>query len=62
MIVYELKPGETFTVGSTVVRLEHKSGQRARLSIDAPANIEVRRSPVTDAPTPHMVGLRPKPT
>lgn len=37
----ELSAGQTLTIGGTVVTLEHKSGQRARLLVQAPADIKI---------------------
>ena len=42
MAVYqELAQGDTLIVGSSRIRLERKSGQRARLMIDSDQDIEV---------------------
>ena len=37
----DIKPNETITIGDTTVRLEHKSGQIARLVIDAPEQVRI---------------------
>ena len=40
----DVRVGETLLIGSARVRLEHKSGQRARLSVTAPAGVRVETS------------------
>lgn len=37
----ELKPGESLTIGDTVVRVEKKSGQICRLVIEANENTRI---------------------
>lgn len=37
----DIKPNETITIGDTTVRLERKSGQIARLVIDAPEQVRI---------------------
>ena len=37
----DLKPSQTITIGDTTVRLERKSGQIARLVIDAPEQVRI---------------------
>lgn len=37
----ELVAGQSITVGDTIVTLQHKSGQRARLLVQAPANTKI---------------------
>ena len=37
----EIRTGESFTIGDSTVTLEHKSGQRARLLVQAGAGIVV---------------------
>lgn len=37
----DLKVGETMTIGSARVRLEEKSGKRARLSVTAPPSLAI---------------------
>lgn len=39
----DLKPGETIKIGNALVRLEEKSGQVARLSVEADKSIPVHR-------------------
>ena len=51
----ELVVGQSITVGDTIVTLQHKSGQRARLLVQAPANTPVThpgRNPVSN-PSAH---------
>ena len=40
-LTVDLRTNETLTIGEARVRLERKSGQLARLVIEAPANIRV---------------------
>lgn len=40
-LTVDLRINETLMVGDAIVRLERKSGQLARLVIEAPANIRV---------------------
>lgn len=37
----DIKPSQTITIGDTTVRLERKSGQIARLVIDAPEHVRI---------------------
>lgn len=37
----DIKPNQTITIGDTTVRLERKSGQIARLVIDAPEHVRI---------------------
>lgn len=37
----DLKPGDTVTIGDSIVRLEKKSGQVARLVIEAPESTPI---------------------
>jgi len=39
----DLKPGEAITIGNATVRLESKSGQVARLVVEADKSIPVQR-------------------
>ena len=39
--IYDLKVGQTLTIGNATVRLERKSGQLARLVVDAPSEMAV---------------------
>lgn len=43
MLNIDLKPGEAIAIGDAVVRLEAKTGQVARLSVQADKSIPVRR-------------------
>lgn len=38
-LIMELAPGDTLIIGGTNVRLERKTGQRARLVIDSPDGV-----------------------
>ena len=42
-ITVDLRPGDRLRVGQTVVVFEHKSGRSARLHVQAPKEVEVRR-------------------
>ena len=37
----DIRPNQTITIGDTTVRLERKSGQIARLVIDAPEQVRI---------------------
>lgn len=37
----DIRPSQTITIGDTTVRLERKSGQIARLVIDAPEQVRI---------------------
>lgn len=59
----ELAAGQSITVGDTIVTLQHKSGQRARLLVQAPSDTTVThpgRNPVSNpsaqecAPSPNQ--------
>ena len=39
--IIDLKQGDTLQIGETVVQLKKKSGQLARLSIEADKNIDI---------------------
>lgn len=43
MLKIELRPGEAISIGNAVVTLEAKSGQVARLSVQADKSIPVSR-------------------
>lgn len=43
MLKLDLRPGEAITIGDAIITLEAKSGQLARLSIQADKSIPVRR-------------------
>lgn len=42
MVKHDLRVGTTIEIGGTKIRLEHKSGQRVSLVIDAPSNVEIK--------------------
>ena len=57
----ELAAGQSITVGDAIVTLQHKSGQRARLLVQAPANTPVThpgRNPVSN-PSAHECASSP---
>lgn len=43
MLKIELRPGEAIRIGDAVVTLESKSGQAARISVQADRSVPVRR-------------------
>lgn len=43
-IALDLKEGEAVRIGAALVRLERKSGRSARLVVQAPRSVPVRRS------------------
>lgn len=43
MLKIDLKPGEAITIGNATVRLEAKSGQVARLVVEADKSVPVQR-------------------
>lgn len=43
MLRVDLRVGETIRIGEVVITVEKKSGQLARLGIDAPGNIKISR-------------------
>lgn len=43
MLRIDLKPGEKIVIGDAVITLESKSGQLARLSVQADKSIPVRK-------------------
>lgn len=45
MMQIDLKPGELLRIGDAVVRLDQKSGQVARLSIEADRSVPIKRIP-----------------
>lgn len=51
MMQIDLKPGEVLRIGDAVVRLDHKSGQVARLSIEADRSVPIKRLPMGAAIT-----------
>lgn len=42
MVKHDLRVGTTIEIGGAKIRLEHKSGQRVSLVIDAPSNVEIK--------------------
>ena len=58
----ELAAGQSITVGDTTVTLQHKSGQRARLLVQAPADTPVThpgRNPISN-PSAHECASSPE--
>lgn len=50
MLKIDLRPGETVSIGNVaVITLEEKSGQIARLAIQADRSIPIHRAPKTTA-------------
>lgn len=43
MLKIELRPGESISIGDSIVTLEEKSGQVARLAVKADQSVPVRR-------------------
>ena len=54
----ELAAGQSLTIGGAIVTLEHKSGQRARLTVLAPADLPIIR-PKTN-PSAHECASSPE--
>lgn len=56
----ELKPGQSIVVGDTTITMERKSGQVARLVIQADESTKIitpaRKSVLPDTPTEHHHG------
>jgi len=51
MVKCDLRVGTTIEIGSVKIRLDHKSGQRVSLVIDAPSEIQIKLPPkVGDQP------------
>jgi hypothetical protein len=48
MISIDLKPGQKLQIGDAIVTLEQKSGQLARLVIDADRSIPVKKMKESD--------------
>ena len=42
MVKHDLRVGTTIEIGDAKIRLEHKSGQRVSLIIDAPADMPIK--------------------
>lgn len=42
MVKHDLRVGTTIEIGGAKIRLEHKSGQRVSLVIDAPSDVEIK--------------------
>lgn len=58
----ELAAGQSITVGNTIVTLQHKSGQRARLLVQAPTDTPVTHpghSPISN-PSAHECAPSPE--
>ena len=58
----ELAAGQSIAVGDTTVTLQHKSGQRARLLVQAPADTPVThpgRNPISN-PSAHECASSPQ--
>lgn len=53
----ELAAGQSLSIGGAIVTLERKSGQRARLTVQAPAGLEIIR-PKTN-PSAHECASSP---
>lgn len=51
MMNIDLRIGERLLVGDTVIRLERKSGQIARLVVDAARDLVVRREADKEVPS-----------
>ena len=49
MLKIDLRPGQSLSIGDAIVTLESKSGQVARLAVEAPKSIAVKR--VSEAPS-----------
>lgn len=65
MLKIDLKPGESISIGNglAVITLESKSGQVARLSVQADKSVPVQRSPVQSSISKMVAeqGITPKP-
>ena len=42
MVKHDLRVGTTIEIGDIKIRLDHKSGQRVSLIIDAPADVPIK--------------------
>lgn len=42
MVKHDLRVGTTIEIGGAKIRLDHKSGQRVSLVIDAPSDVEIK--------------------
>lgn len=42
MVKHDLRVGATIEIGGVKIRLDHKSGQRVSLVIDAPSDVEIK--------------------
>lgn len=58
MLRLDLRPGEGVDIdqGRVVIRLESKSGQTARVAIEANESVKIRH--VTDVPTPAQLAQK----
>lgn len=57
MISIDLKPGQKLQIGDAIVTLEQKSGQLARLVIDADKSIPVKKL-VDESPSIRLIADR----
>ena len=53
-LIQELAPGDTLVIGNTRIRLERKSGQRARLRIDSDQDVEHVKAGGEQPPATHL--------
>lgn len=51
MVRHEMVIGSTIEVGNIKIRLDHKSGQRVSLVIDAPDDVIIKRPPKNNGVT-----------
>ena len=57
----ELAAGQSIAVGDTTVTLQHKSGQRARLLVQAPADTKITQTGLKPAtPSAHECASSPE--
>lgn len=42
MVKHDLRVGTTIEIGDVKIRLDHKSGQRVSLVIDAPSDVQIK--------------------
>lgn len=62
----EMAPGDSLVIGKSIIRMERKGGQRARLAIDSSENFEHIRADDKPAPSgghkpPSTTLRRPQP-
>ncbi len=53
----DLRPGDRVQVGDIIVTLEEKSGQRARLNIEAPESVRINKQPAVSQVAAARSGL-----